>query len=230
MSGVTNTLNELFEAHRLVFWYDPEGGMREEFEGYPLGNGEKVEVNNNEFGLKYRMAREEPNTSFLIYLPYPRPSHADNWFLDLELANHVFNADETSLILQEMGWLEEHRPFVEEFASFFKSKDRKEKLLERLHPEDKERNWKLKMAGVLAKEIPPSTISFLHCWQSLSMESKRGGKRSKNLACKNSFGTRWLVLMIIARKNPAYWTFLSKPSLPLLHVERIPNWEEMLSY
>ena len=154
MSGVTNTLNELFEAHRLVFWYDPEGGMREEFEAYPLGNGEKVEVNNNEFGLKYRMVREEPTTSFLIYLPYPRPSHADNWFLDLELANHVFNADETSLILQEMGWLEEHRPFVEEFASFFKSKERKEKLLERLHPEDKERNWKLKMAGVLTKEDP----------------------------------------------------------------------------
>ena len=126
--------------------------MREEFDGYPLDGGEKVVVNNNEFGLKHRMVREEPKSRFLLYLPYPRPVYAENWFLDLELAHHVFNADQISLILQEMGWLEEHRPFVEEFEGFFKSKERKEKLLEKLHPEDNERVWKLKMASVFAKE------------------------------------------------------------------------------
>ena len=126
--------------------------MREEFDGYPLDAGEKVVVNNNEFGLKHRMVREEPKSRFLLYLPYPRPAYAENWFLDLELAHHVFNADQISLILQEMGWLEEHRPFVEEFEGFFKSKERKEKLLEKLHPEDNERVWKLKMASVFAKE------------------------------------------------------------------------------
>ena len=128
--------------------------MREEFDGYPLDDGDKVEVDNNEFGLKHRMAREEPKKRFLVYLPYPRPSYADNWFLDLELAHHVFTADQTSLILQEMGWLEEHRPFVEEFASFFNSKDRRERLREKLHDEDDERIWKLKMASVFAKEEP----------------------------------------------------------------------------
>ena len=56
MSNVANSLNSLFEKHRLIFWYDPEGEMREEFDGYPLEDGEKVEVNNNQFGLKYRMA------------------------------------------------------------------------------------------------------------------------------------------------------------------------------
>jgi len=152
MSGVSTSLNELFQKHRLVFWYDPEGEMREEFDGYPLDDGEKVVVNNNEFGLKHRMVREEPKSRFLLYLPYPRPAYAENWFLDLELAHHVFNADQISLILQEMGWLEEHRPFVEEFEGFFKSKERKEKLLEKLHSEDNERVWKLKMASVFAKE------------------------------------------------------------------------------
>ena len=105
MSGVSTSLNELFQKHRLVFWYDPEGEMREEFDGYPLDGGEKVVVNNNEFGLKHRMVREEPKSRFLLYLPYPRPAYAENWFLDLELAHHVFNADQISLILQEMGWL-----------------------------------------------------------------------------------------------------------------------------
>ena len=152
MSGVNNSLNELFQKHRLVFWYDPEGEMREEFDGYPLDDGDKVEVDNNEFGLKHRMAREEPKKRFLVYLPYTRPSYADNWFLDLELAHHVFTADQTSLILQEMGWLEEHRAFVEEFAAFFNSKDRRERLREKLHEDDDERIWKLKMASVFARE------------------------------------------------------------------------------
>ena len=154
MSNVANSLNALFEQHRLIFWYDPEGEMREEFDGYPLEDGEKVEVNNNQFGLKYRMAREESDKRFLVYIPSAQPAHSENWFLDLELAHHRFTADRTSLILQEMEWLTEHRPFVEEYATYFKSKSRRQKLKEKLRPDDSEQEWKLAMLGVCAKEEP----------------------------------------------------------------------------
>ncbi len=152
MSSVANSLNDIFEKHRLVFWYDPEGEMREEFAGYTSDGIEKVEVANNEFGLKHRMLRESPNGRFLVYMPYKRPNHKKNWFLDLELAHHVFHADGISLVLQEMGWQEEHRAFVEEHREFFNSMERKARLLERMHREDHENDWHLKMLSVVCRE------------------------------------------------------------------------------
>lgn len=152
MIGVTNSLNQLFEKHRLVFWYDPSGEMREEFEDYTLKDLEKVEVGNNEFGLKHRMVRGQPESNFLLYLPFERPANPENWFLDLELAHHIFTADTTSLVLQEMGWQPEQRAFVEQYASFFKSKDRKDKLLEKQHADDDDRDRQLKMLAVLVRE------------------------------------------------------------------------------
>lgn len=152
MSSVTNSLNDIFKKHRLVFWYDPEGEMREEYADYSEDGITKVEVQNDEFGLKHRMMREEAAQPFLLYMPYPRPAHAKNWFLDLELGHHVFHADGISLILQELGWQEEHRAFVEAHREFFNSKDRKSRLLEKLHADDQERDWCLKMLGVICRE------------------------------------------------------------------------------
>ena len=152
MSGVTESLNNIFEKHRLVFWYDPNGEMREEYDQFVLEGGEKVEVANNQFGLKHRMIREDVEKQFLLYMPYERPSHPENWFLDLELGNHVFSADGTSMILQEMGWLTEHRSFAEKYKLFFKSKERKEKLKEKMDPDDREPEWQTKMIACLVRE------------------------------------------------------------------------------
>ena len=113
MNSVSNSLDHIFTKHRLVFWYDHDGKMREEFDGFSREGVEKVVVENNEFGLKHRMVREEPEQRFLVYMAYAKPQPAKNWFLDLELGNYLFYADGISLVLQEMGWQEEIRPFVE---------------------------------------------------------------------------------------------------------------------
>lgn len=152
MSSVTNSLNDIFKTNRLVFWYDPEGEMREEYETYSTTEVTKLEVSNNEFGLKHRLMREEPEQSFLLYMPYARPAHVKNWFLDLELGNHVFHADGISMVLQELGWQEEHRSFVEAHREFFNSKDRQARLLNKLHADDQERDWRLKMLSVICRE------------------------------------------------------------------------------
>lgn len=154
MSSATNSLNDIFKKHRLVFWYDPEGEMEEEYGAYEADEVEKIQVSNDEFSLKHRMAREAPKQQFLLYMPYARPAHTKNWFLDLELAHHVFHADGVSLILQEMGWQEEHRAFVDAHREFFNSKERKMRLLEKLHKDDQERDQRLKMLSVLCRETP----------------------------------------------------------------------------
>lgn len=154
MSSIANSLNDIFRKHRLVFWYDPEGEMRAEFMIFESDDVEKIEVRNDQFGLKNRMIRKEPKQRFLLYMPYPRPANTQNWFIDLELGHHLFHADGVSLILQEMGWQEEHRPFVEAHRDFFKSKDRKNRLIDRLHKDDDESDWQLKMLGILVREEP----------------------------------------------------------------------------
>ena len=154
MNSVATSLNDIFRKHRLVFWYDPEGEMRAEFMTYESGEVEKIDVKNDQFGLKQRVMREAPKQRFLLYMPYPRPAHAQNWFLDLELGHHLFHADGVSLVLQELGWQEEHRAFVEEHRDFYNSQDRKTRLLDSLHKDDGEREWRLKMLSVLVREEP----------------------------------------------------------------------------
>ena len=55
MSNVTNSLNDIFKKHRLVFWYDPDGDMREEYDDYQASLVTKLEVCNDEFNIKHRV-------------------------------------------------------------------------------------------------------------------------------------------------------------------------------
>lgn len=65
---VRAVLLKLFSKHRIVFWYDAQRELRGEFESVALRDVEKVVVDKNEFGLKYRMLREQPETRFLLYI------------------------------------------------------------------------------------------------------------------------------------------------------------------
>ena len=57
----------------------------------------------HEFGVKYRVLREAPRQSFLIYREGPRPADIDNWLLDVELAHGVFKSDQVAMWLSELG-------------------------------------------------------------------------------------------------------------------------------
>jgi hypothetical protein len=48
-----------FENNRIVFWYDTARDMHGEYGAVDLPAVEKVEITNNEFGLKFRMLRQE---------------------------------------------------------------------------------------------------------------------------------------------------------------------------
>ena len=48
--------------------------MRGEFDAVDLEGVEKVEVANNEFGLKYRMLRQDPKQKFLVFKDGPEPA------------------------------------------------------------------------------------------------------------------------------------------------------------
>jgi len=100
---IAASLRLLFEEHRLVFWYDADRDMRAEFDAVDLPGVTKLEMANNEFGLKYRILRQEPKGRYLLFKDGPEPEMTDNWLLDLQLASAVFKADQAAIWLAELG-------------------------------------------------------------------------------------------------------------------------------
>ena len=145
-------LKRRFDVSRLVFWKDEGGEAQEEAEALAEELGvEFVVVQNNEFGLKDRLIRQEPDTKFLIYRPGPLPTNEENWLWDLELANQVFDADQVTLITHELG-LDAHRSLVEEHLPFFRARSRVDRLAKLVRETDSEPILKQKMMAVLLKQ------------------------------------------------------------------------------
>lgn len=86
-------LKQRFESQRLVFWHDAVGEYTAEIDSLDLDGVTVLRVENNEYAVKHRVLRGEPNSKFLIYRCGSVPSGTRNWLLDLELAYGIFTAD-----------------------------------------------------------------------------------------------------------------------------------------
>jgi len=147
---LVNAINSHFEKNRLIFWYDDEGSQFDIFEQFQDPGIEKVELENNEFLIKYRVLKEMPDKKFLIYSKDPRPADGDNWLLDLNLECFVFATTEAAMILQELGLHEKFQTFLEEHLDFFRNEtDRKEPFTKQLTDKETERSLQYAMLSVL---------------------------------------------------------------------------------
>ncbi|QOP44189.1 BREX-1 system phosphatase PglZ type A [Sulfurimonas sediminis] len=122
MIDIQQRLKTIFQKERLVFWYDDNGALKNEFEVIKLDDVTKLEIDNNEFGIKRQVLSLQKNDKFLIYSPIKPPKDEDNWLLDLNIANYMFSADKISLILQNLGLDVSFKEFVSQFDKFFNSK------------------------------------------------------------------------------------------------------------
>lgn len=116
---ITVALKRLFEKNRVVFWYDDKRELRADFESLQIENVEKIEINNNEFSIKYRLLREQPKANFLLYKEGKQPEPLKNWLYDIELANTVFKTDQSAIWLSELDLPGEFSELVEKHAKFF---------------------------------------------------------------------------------------------------------------
>lgn len=133
---IAGSLTRLFEEHRIVFWYDAARDMRGVFEEIELDAIAKVEIANNEFGLKYRMLRQEPKQKFLVYKEDAEPPMAENWLLDLQLATAVFKADQAAIWLSELGLPTQFETIVRDHIEFYRAPSRIERLKRLITPAD----------------------------------------------------------------------------------------------
>ena len=147
-------LGRLFDRHRIVFWYDSGQELRADFDALALGGVEKLEIANNEFGLKRRILREAPKQKFLLYHHGPRPADEANWLLDVLLAHGELRTDQAAIWLSELGLGPEFGDLVSEHAEFFGAEKRKLALKAQLKPEDVPSRIRLKMIAVCAGAEP----------------------------------------------------------------------------
>lgn len=147
---ITTSLERLFDEHRIVFWYDAARDIRGEFEAVNLAGVTKVEIANNQFGLKHRMLRQEPTAKFLVFHDGPEPENAANWLLDMQLATAVFKADQAGIWLGELGLPPQFESVVRDHLEFYRSKVRVAELKRLLHAADTQSQVRLRMLAVCA--------------------------------------------------------------------------------
>ena len=151
---ITQALNKLFDRHRIVFWYDTKHELRSDFESVSLPDVEKLEIANNEYGLKYRVLREAPTQKFLLYKEGPQPAELDNWLLDVQLAHGEFRTDQVAIWLSELELGLEFVDIAQAHAEFFQAEKRKDALKKWLKPDDTAGQLQLKMLAVCAGSEP----------------------------------------------------------------------------
>lgn len=154
MTEITKALTRLFDSHRLVFWYDSARELRSSFESVNIDGVEKIEISNNEFGLKYRVLREEPKKKFLLYHEGPRPRREENWLLDLLLSHTEFRTDQVGVWLTELGLDIDFAPVIEEHRAFFTYATRRQSFVKKLPEKVSASSIKLTMLGVCAATQP----------------------------------------------------------------------------
>jgi len=148
MNKIESAIKKLLEKHRIVFWYDAKHELRQEYEALSIPGVEKIELSNNEYAVKYRILREEPNKKFLLYHEGPQPDDLNNWLLDVQLAQGIFSADQISIWMNELGMRPEFFDLVQEHSEFFKAETRRESLKIRLETEDSHNTLRTKMLAV----------------------------------------------------------------------------------
>jgi uncharacterized protein (TIGR02687 family) len=121
------TLNKLFQQHRIVFWYGKEE-MLEEYNSLEFDGVTKLLLDNNEFSVKYRIMREQPDQKFLLYFMQDPPAHAENWLLDVQLANFEFHTDRAAIIIQDLEIDFDYKTVISQYLPFFQNKKRQDRL------------------------------------------------------------------------------------------------------
>lgn len=161
LNAVLPLLQQRFETQRLVFWHDPDGEYSTEVDALDLPGVTTLRVNNDEYALKHRVLRDEPNTNFLIYREGPAPADTRNCLLDLELAYGTFAADRIALVCQELELTgAETNAVVHDHEKFFRSMERSQKLKRLLTADDDADKLRAKMCAVLLEQSEHSMLEL----------------------------------------------------------------------
>ncbi|PKL50510.1 MAG: BREX-1 system phosphatase PglZ type A [Candidatus Riflebacteria bacterium HGW-Riflebacteria-2] len=182
---IAQAVARLFTKHRIVFWYDIKRELRADYEALEMPDVEKIVINNNEYALKYRILREEPEQKFLLYREGAKPAELDNWLLDVELAHCEFRTDQIAIWLSELDLGMDFSDVVAAHGEFYQAARRKDALKRLLKSDDTIGVIRMKMLAVCAG----SDARLDTVLESLLQELADGSNEKYKLICRCGLDT-----------------------------------------
>jgi len=124
---------------------------------------------------KIRMERDEPNGKYLVYAPSEEPDYEEDWLLDIRLYSRSFRADRASILLQQLGLVNQHlRTHIADRRKFFDAKERLQKIKSMVSSDDGASDLDRKMIAVVAKaeqaELFNLVRTIFHAWTEAGSE------------------------------------------------------------
>lgn len=119
------------QPQRIVFWIDEKKEFIGDIENYAFDDITLIQLNGfNSFETKYRIEHENPESKFLIYVPYRLPPDEKNILADtVHYSKPFFCADRDSMLCDELGIPDLNKELVSKYAAFFKSAERRKKFI-----------------------------------------------------------------------------------------------------
>lgn len=210
MSKIQESITKLFTKHRVLVWYDGGQSFGLEYAAIDIPGITKIDVNNNELAVKYRLYMEEPNSKFLLYLPKEKPEDIDNWLLDVELAYHVYHTDEQALFLQELELDYHLKEWVTKHLDFFRNKQRLQRLGTLVDKDDTPTMLTVKlMQVVFGAEVPELDI-FIRQYATAFVQDKHTviDKELERFNLQETFWNSINKRFGYASSNPGIYDFL----------------------
>src|SRR5215472_3746841 len=139
LNQINTALERLFneEGHRIVFWNDADKEFQNTLPFLMLEGVTTLRLDEvGALDAKIRLERGEPNGKFLLYAPTEEPDYEDDWLLDIRLYSRSFRADRASILLQDLGLMNQSlRTHIAERRKFFDAKDRLQKIKNIIGPD-----------------------------------------------------------------------------------------------
>jgi uncharacterized protein (TIGR02687 family) len=172
LNQINAALERLFqeEGHRIVFWNDPDKEFQNTLPFLLLDGVTVLRLDQvGSLEAKIRIERDEPTSKFLVYAPTEEPDYEDDWLLDVRLYSRSFRADRPSILLQELGLLNQNlRLHIADRRKFFDAKERLQKLKALVAADDSAADLDRKMIAVVARAEQPELFNLVrtlfHAW------------------------------------------------------------------
>lgn len=151
------------DNHRIVFWNDPNGEFATFLDELVSDNVTILRLNEmSALEVKIMLEIYDKEGLYLLYDPREEPNFDEDWLLDLRLCSESFRADKSSIILSDLGLIQQQlRPYIEKRRKFFDSKDRFQKIKTFINKMDSEIDLDRHMLAVLTKSDQSDLYTIL---------------------------------------------------------------------
>lgn len=151
------------DNQRIVFWNDPDKEFENDVPFLNLGDVNLLRLDEiGQLEVKCILEKGDPVGKYLLYSPAEEPDFENDWLLDIRLYSRSFRADRASIVMSELGLLNQQmREHVAARRKFFDSKERLQKLKTIVSPTDDELTLDRKLISVVCRADQPELFNIL---------------------------------------------------------------------